>query len=130
MSTYHTRFTLFNLSGHACSISGYPKLFALRVAGRVAEGPADHGTRAYEASVGPINIVGRGRAAFEASWSADTLPAGKCGPRIVAGYRVVLPGSHLAQTVPYPNFDHCTGGYRSERSNRLQKGKVASRRSS
>lgn len=110
MSTYHTRFSIFNLSERACSISGYPKLFALRVGGRVAEGPADHGTGAYEASDGPINIVGRARAAFEASWSADVLPEGTCGSRIIAGYRVVLPGSHLAQTVPYPNFDHCTGG--------------------
>jgi hypothetical protein len=110
MSTYYAGFSIFNLSERACSISGYPKLFALEIGGRVAEGPASHGTGAYEASDGPINIAGRGSAAFVVSWAGDTLPSGKCGPRIVVGYRVVLPGSHLVQTVPYPNFDHCAGG--------------------
>jgi hypothetical protein len=109
MSTNYARFTVFNLSERACSIAGYPKLFALRPGGRPADGPAAHGTAADEASDGPINIIGRGSASFKASWPANVFPAGKCGPRIVAGYRVVLPASHLVQTVPYPNFDHCTG---------------------
>jgi hypothetical protein len=109
MSSYYARFTVFNLSERACSINGYPKLFALRTGGRPAEGPAADGTAAVEASEGPINIVGRGTATFKASWWANVFPPGKCGPRIVSRYRVVLPGSHLVQTVPYPNFDHCTG---------------------
>ena len=30
MSTYVSRFTVFNLSEHACSISGLPEIFAMR----------------------------------------------------------------------------------------------------
>jgi hypothetical protein len=56
-----------------------------------------------------MNIAGRSVAAFLVSWTADVYPRGGCGPRIVTGYRVVLPGSNLSQTIPYPNFDHCTG---------------------
>ncbi|HJZ37999.1 MAG TPA: DUF4232 domain-containing protein [Solirubrobacterales bacterium] len=108
-SSYYARFTVFNLSERACSTSGFPKLFALRTGGRPVEGPAAHGTAAPEASDGPMNIAGRGVAAFLVSWSADVYPRGGCGPRIVTAYRVVLPGSNLSQTIPYPNFDHCTG---------------------
>jgi hypothetical protein len=110
MSTYVARFTVFNLSEHACSISGYPKIFAMRTLGRPIEVPARHGTIVVEAPDRPLNIAGRRSAAFAVTWSADISTRGRCGPRIVAGYRVVLPGSRLAQTVPYPNVEHCTGG--------------------
>ncbi|HEY5333435.1 MAG TPA: DUF4232 domain-containing protein [Solirubrobacterales bacterium] len=109
MSTYHAVFSVFNLSERACSTAGFPKLFALRIDGRPIEGPAADGTSGYEASGGAINIAGRRSAAFQVNWSAGVYPPGRCGPRIVAGYRVVLPGTRLAQTVPYPNFEHCTG---------------------
>lgn len=109
MSTYYAQFSVFNLSGHACSIRGYPKLFALGIDRRAVQGPARHGTGAAEGSDEPLNIPGHGSAFFNVSWPADIAAQSKCGPRIVAGYRVVLPGSDLAQTVPYPNFEHCHG---------------------
>lgn len=109
MSTYYARFSVFNLSEHACSIRGYPKLFALGIDRRPVQGPARHGTGAAEGSDEPLNIPGRGSAFFQVSWPADVATQSKCGSRIVAGYRVVLPGSDLAQTVPYPNFEHCNG---------------------
>jgi hypothetical protein len=109
MSGYHTSFDIFNLTDGACSIGGYPKLFAVRRGGGATEGPARHGTGAHEASEGPLNIVGRGSAAFQVSWSEDVGAAESCGPRIVQGYRVTLPGSDLVQAVPYPNFEHCMG---------------------
>jgi hypothetical protein len=109
MSTYYAAFTVFNLSEHACSIRGYPKLFALGIDRRPVQGPAGHGTGAAEGSDEPLNVPGRGSAFFNVSWPADVATQSKCGPRIVAGYRVVLPGSDLAQTVPYPNFEHCHG---------------------
>lgn len=109
MSTYYAAFTAFNLSEHACSIGGYPKLYALGIDRRPVQGPAGHGTGAAEGSDEPLNIPGRGSAFFNVSWPADIATHSKCGSRIVAGYRVVLPGSDLAQTVPYPNFEHCHG---------------------
>jgi Protein of unknown function (DUF4232) len=108
MSTYYAAFAIFNLSEHACSIRGYPKLFALARDGRL-QGPARHGTGAAEEAEGVTNIAGRGSASFTVSWPADVYTQARCWSRIVAGYRVVLPGSELAQTVPYPNFEHCTG---------------------
>lgn len=112
MSTYYAKFTVFNLSEHACSIGGYPKLFALGVDGRIVQGPTRYGTGAAEGSDEPLNIPEHGSAFFRVSWPADIATRSKCGSRIVAGYRVVLPGSDLAQTIPYPNFEHCHGsGY-------------------
>jgi hypothetical protein len=67
MSTYYARFSVFNLSERACSIFGFPKLFALRIDGRPIEGPAAHGTGAPEASGGPMNIPGRRTASFRVS---------------------------------------------------------------
>jgi hypothetical protein len=37
LSAYFARFTVFNLSERACSISGYPKLFAMRTHPRAAD---------------------------------------------------------------------------------------------
>jgi hypothetical protein len=111
MSTYYAAFRVFNLSEHACSIAGYPTVYALGRDGRAAEGPARQGTGSYEGPGGAVNVPGRRTASFTVSWSADVYSRpSTCGPRIVAGYRVRLPGSPLEQAVPYPNFDHCTGG--------------------
>ncbi len=111
MSTYYAAFRVFNLSDSACSISGYPTVYALGRDGRTDEGPARQGTGSFEGPGGAVNVPGRRTASFTVSWSADVYARpSTCGPRIVAGYRVKLPGSHLEQSVPYPNFDHCTGG--------------------
>ena len=109
LSNYYTRFTVFNLSEHACSISGFPKLLALGTDRRPIEGPARHVTGAPEGPEGPVNIASRDADSFRASWSADVFPPGACRPGIVERYRVVLPGAHLVQTVPYPSFERCTG---------------------
>jgi hypothetical protein len=109
MSTYYAGFTVFNLSEHACSIAGYPTVYALGRDGRTAEGPARQGTGSFEGPGGAVNVPGRRTASFTVSWSADVAARSACGSRIVAGYRVRLPGSNLVQTVPYPNFEHCTG---------------------
>jgi hypothetical protein len=123
MSTYYAAFRVFNLSEHACSIGGYPTVYALGRDGRTAEGPARQGTGSFEGPGGAVNVPGRRTASFTVSWSADVYARpSTCGPRIVAGYRVRLPGSHLEQVVPYPNFDHCTGrgGQGTMRVGRMQ----------
>jgi hypothetical protein len=110
MSTYYAGFTVFNLSKRACSIAGHPNVYALGRDGRTAEGPARQGTGSYEGPGGAVNVPGGRTASFTVSWTADVYSRpSTCGPRIVSGYRVRLPGSRLEQSVPYPNFDHCTG---------------------
>jgi hypothetical protein len=109
LSTAYTLFTVFNLSERACSTSGFPKLVALDADGRPFEPPAAHGTAVVEGPEGRFDIPGHGFAVFEASWSEDIFPPGACQPGAVRGYRVLLPGSHRVQTVPYPGFDRCMG---------------------
>jgi Protein of unknown function (DUF4232) len=108
LSTYGTTFKVVNISEHACSASGFPKLVALGTDGRPIGGPASDGTSRKEGPPGAVTIRPNYETQFRASWSEDAYADGKCRPRTVARYRVTLPGTDLAQIVPFPYFGRCT----------------------
>lgn len=108
LGTNYTVFDLTNVSKHACSISGVPTLVALGVDGRAIGEAAKRGSLPNEAKEGPVPIAAGDSAIFRASWEADVFGPGECRPRIVAGYRVVLPGAARRQSVPFPSFGRCT----------------------
>jgi len=55
-----------------------------------------------------VLIAAGDSAIFRASWEADVFGPGECRPRIVAGYRVLLPGAARRQSVLFPSFGRCT----------------------
>jgi photosystem II stability/assembly factor-like uncharacterized protein len=111
MSTYYTRFTITNLAYRRCSLAGYPRIVTVGDGGRAIGPPAkatetlppSHRSPAKVAKLAP-----RGTAEFSVSWSENAYSPGVCRQRIVAGYRVTLPGAHRAQFVPFPT-ERCTG---------------------
>jgi Protein of unknown function (DUF4232) len=109
LSHYGTDFDLTNVSPHACSISGYPRIVELEADGRRLGGPARHGTFFTERGPGTVTIARNRDAVFKAGWTENVYAVGKCKPRQVTHFRVVLPGSRSAQTVPYPVLERCTG---------------------
>lgn len=127
MSTYHTRFMLFNLSERACSISGYPKLFALRVGGRVAEGPAPiMGPGPTKPPTARSTSSARARPLFRRAGRRTCFRRESAGrgssPTTVSCY----PGPIWPRPSPIPISTTAPGGSRSAGSNRRRK--VASRR--
>jgi hypothetical protein len=108
MSHYGTDFELTNVSAHACSVGGYPRVVELEAGGRQLGGPARHGTF-FEERGPPRVTIGRNRGAvFKVGWVENVYAPGQCRPRQVTHFRFTLPGSDIAQTVPYPALERCT----------------------
>ncbi len=108
LSHYGTDFDVTNVSPHACRISGFPKIFEEEADGRQVGGAARHGTSFVERGPGTVAIARNRDAVFKAGWTENVYAAGECKPRQVTHFRVVLPGSREAQTVPYPVPGRCT----------------------
>jgi hypothetical protein len=108
LSHYGSDFEVTNVSPHACSISGYPRIVELKADGRQVGGPARYGTFFEERGPGTVTIARNRYAVFKAGWTENVYSAGQCKPRPVTHFRVVLPGSRQAQTVPYPVLERCT----------------------
>jgi hypothetical protein len=108
MSTFYTAFTVTNLSGHACRVAGTPRLEALDVGNSRIGAAAHPGGMPSESRRRSLRIPAHGDAAFRASWPENAYAAGECRPRTVAGYRVFLPGSHMARFVPFPGPERCS----------------------
>jgi Protein of unknown function (DUF4232) len=107
-STYYTRFSVGNLSKHACSYSGFPMLHGTDARGRQIGDAAHTGVVLGETGRQAVTIRAEGTASFRAHWSETSYARGACRPRTVARFRVILPGSRHAHTVPFPFFDRCT----------------------
>ncbi|HVV90444.1 MAG TPA: DUF4232 domain-containing protein, partial [Solirubrobacterales bacterium] len=71
LSTYGTTFTAVNISEHACTTSGFPKLVALGLDGRPIGGPAKDGTSRKESVPGPVTIAPNYAARFRATWAEN-----------------------------------------------------------
>jgi hypothetical protein len=94
---------LTNLSGHACTLRGYPGVSAVALDGRQLGGGSSH-----EASRSPrlVTLADGG----EASAVLRILDAGAisgCRPAIAAGLRVYPPGQRASKVVPFP-FEACS----------------------
>ena len=93
-----------NLSGHACTLNGFPFLFAIDLKGHqvgrraVFQKPAPH-----------LVTIPNGKTATAVLGIVDTgdFPRSVCRPVTAAGLRVFPPNQTRAKTVPFP-FSTCS----------------------
>jgi hypothetical protein len=101
---YKIEFT--NLSRHACTLKGYPKVSAVNLRGRRLGSAAS-----LEGSGRPPIVrlaVGASAAAPLRIVDAGNFSPSDCDPVIAAGLRVYPPGQRTSSLVPFP-FEACSG---------------------
>jgi hypothetical protein len=104
---YHLEFT--NLSGHACTLQGFPFVFAVNLSGHQI------GNRALVNQAFPANMatVGNGKTIHAVLGIVDTgnFPTLACKPVTAAGLEVFAPTgiNEVGRTVPFP-FSACSAG--------------------
>lgn len=99
---YNLNFT--NLSGHACTLNGYPFLFAVNLAGKQV------GRRAAFRKPGPHSVTLRaGKTATAVLGVVDTgnFTKSACRPVTAAGMKVFPPNQTRGKMVPFP-FSVCS----------------------
>jgi len=99
---YHLEFT--NLSGHSCSLRGYPGVSAVNLAGH------QQGSAASRNSVYPPTTVtlanDHSASAVLKITDVGVFSRSACDPTTAAGLRVYPPNRTAAKLVPFP-FDAC-----------------------
>ena len=94
---YHLDFT--NLSGHACTLRGYPGVSAVGFAGQRIGTPAARMT----AHVRTRTLAqGDTAAVLLRVVDAGNYPASRCHRTTAAGLRVYPPGDTVSKVVPFP----------------------------
>jgi hypothetical protein len=91
---------LTNLSGHTCTLYGYPAVSAVNLVGRQL-GSAAH----YHATTAPSLVTlanGESASAQVQIVDAGLLPAPRCAQAFAAGLRVYPPGQTTSKLAPYP----------------------------
>jgi hypothetical protein len=102
---YHLEFT--NLSGHRCTLFGYPGVSAVNLAGRQLGSAA---SRDAARAARTVTLRGGGTAsALVRIVDAGNFPSSSCGPSMAAGLRVFPPNQATAKVVPFP-FAACSRG--------------------
>ena len=103
-STYVT-LDFTNFSGHACSLSGYPGVSAVSLAGRQLGRAATRDRTTPPRTV----VLPAGQSAQTTLQITQALnyPRAKCLPVMAAGVRVFPPNQTAARLVPYP-FTACS----------------------
>jgi len=98
---YHLEFT--NLSGHACTLHGFPGVTAVTLVGARIGTPASRST-----SKAQTIRLGQAKTASAVLRVADAqnYPASRCGPAIAAGLRVYPPGAAVSKVIPF-SFRTC-----------------------
>jgi Domain of unknown function (DUF4232) len=100
---YALRFT--NLSGHTCTLRGFPGVSAVSLAAHQLGSAAarDHAT-----PVKTISIAnGHTATAILGIVEAGNFPTPKCGPTTAAGLRIYPPNQTASKLVPFP-FAACS----------------------
>ena len=94
---YHLEFT--NLSGGACSLSGYPGVSAVDLAGHGVGSPASRSP----SLVRPITLATGGTAsAVLRIVAVGNYPSSRCNPTSAAGLLVYPPNQRASKVVPFP----------------------------
>ena len=99
---YKLRFT--NLSGHACTLRGFPKVAAVDLAGRRVGAVARHAAGSKAKTVRLAN--GATATATLQVVDAGNFTPSTCDPVTAAGLRVTPPGQSRSKLVPLP-FETC-----------------------
>jgi hypothetical protein len=100
---YKLRFT--NLSGHACTLTGYPGVSGVNLAGHRLGSAA-----ARDHSVAPHTVrlaAGASRTAVLQIVNVGNFSASSCRPVTAAGLRVFPPNATRSKVVPFP-FRACS----------------------
>lgn len=99
---YKVKFT--NLSGHSCTLRGYPGVSGITLGG------AQLGSAASRSAGTPVKTVtlGIGKTAISALGITEVgnYSASSCHPTTAAGLRVYAPNQTAAKTIPFP-FGAC-----------------------
>jgi hypothetical protein len=98
---YYLEFT--NLSGHACTLRGYPRVSAVSLAGRQLGSPA--AIDSYRTSL--VRLASGATATAELEITEPGVIGAACGPVLSAGLRVYPPHQARAKVIPYP-FPACS----------------------
>jgi hypothetical protein len=93
-ATFHVDFT--NISGAACTLSGYPQVSAYLAGGAQVGNAA-----VLDRSVSASRIMLAPGATAHAS-VVESVPPGRCSPVAATGLRVVLPGQDVPRYVRHP----------------------------
>jgi Protein of unknown function (DUF4232) len=99
---YKLKFT--NLSGHSCTLNGFPFINAVSLTGSLLGHRA-----AFTGGPGNQITLGQGQTATAALQIVNVLniPASQCKPVTAAGFRVFPPNQTRAKVVPFP-FGACS----------------------
>lgn len=98
------RFQFTNLSGHRCTLEGYPKVFAANLAGQRFGSAAGHEEAGTPHTVSLA--AGESASALVRVTEAGNFSPSDCHPRTAAGFRVSPPGQAASRFVPFP-FEAC-----------------------
>ena len=108
-SSYY-KLELTNLSGSACTVSGFPGISAVGIGGGQLGSAARREGSGSGSGSGSASVVLANGASAVATLRivvAGNFPASRCGPVTAAGLRVYPPGQKTAKTVPFP-FEACS----------------------
>lgn len=103
--SFYFHLELVNLSGHTCTLRGYPGVSAVTLSGHRIGSPAER-----EAAFTPHTVTLAEAAETQAVirvTDVGVLPASSCQPTTAAGFRVYPPGSTTSKIAPYV-FDTCS----------------------
>jgi len=103
-SSYY-KLKLTNLSGHSCTLRGYPGVSAVNLAGHQLGSPA---SREHVGKVKTVTLKqGETATAVLRIVEAGNFPTAKCHMSTAAGLRVYPPGEKSSKVVPFP-FPACS----------------------
>jgi hypothetical protein len=103
-STYY-KLQLTNLSGHACTLQGFPGVSAVGLAGQQLGRAA---ARDHTATPRQIRVPNNGKAvAVLRIVNVQNFPRSSCRPVVAAGLRVYPPNQTGSKLVPFP-FPACS----------------------
>jgi hypothetical protein len=108
-SVYY-KLELTNLSGHACTLRGYPGVSAVNLRGRPLGSGASRETARKPRLVtlaGGTPTLASGTTATAVLRVLDAGAISGCRPVIAAGLRVYPPGQSTAKVLPFP-FEACS----------------------
>ncbi len=90
--------------GRTCTLSGYPRVAGVDLAGRRLGGAA---TR-FVSHRSPVTLANRSTASFILQITeVGNFPASACRQVTAAGLRVVLPSQRASKVIPFP-FQACS----------------------
>jgi hypothetical protein len=97
---------LTNLSGHSCTLQGYPGVSAVTLSGSRIGRPASHEPGTHSTRV-TLAQRATATATLRVVQTGD-FSASSCKPTTAAGLRVYPPGQRASRVVPFP-FAMCAG---------------------